>query len=64
VTLCLKAGTAESHDTSFARQQLSKHIPVATYMYATTDELLDALFSVWSVPWLYNKDQHATQREP
>jgi hypothetical protein len=30
-------------------------------MYATSDELLDALFSVWSVPRLYNKDQDATQ---
>jgi hypothetical protein len=32
-----------------ARQLLSKHIPVATDAHPTIEELLDAVFSMWSV---------------
>jgi hypothetical protein len=33
----------------FARQRLSKHISTATDMYATMEELLEAMFSVQSM---------------
>jgi hypothetical protein len=42
--------------TSIARQWLGKHIPAATNMH-TTEELLEALFSMLSMSRLYNEDQ-------
>jgi hypothetical protein len=35
----------------------SHHLMAATDMHATIDDLLEAEFSVGSVPKLYNKDQ-------
>jgi hypothetical protein len=35
---------------------------VAADMYATIEELLEALFSVWSMPSLYNKYQLPLQK--
>jgi hypothetical protein len=34
---------------------------VTTDMHATTEELLEAVFSVQSVLWLYNKDQLSSE---
>jgi hypothetical protein len=34
-----------------ARQQLGKNVTVATYTYRVIEELLDALFSMWSVSY-------------
>jgi hypothetical protein len=39
------------------RQQLTKHVSTASNMHAAIEELLEAAFSVWSVPRLYNKEQ-------
>jgi hypothetical protein len=35
-----------------------------TDMHETTEELLDAVFSVWSVPRLYNEDQLPLEESP
>jgi hypothetical protein len=42
---------------AIARQQLSKHITVAMNMHSTIEELLEAVFSMQSVPRLRNNDQ-------
>jgi hypothetical protein len=43
----LKAGiTVEPEETAVARQWLGKHAPAATNIHATTEELLDAVFSM------------------
>jgi hypothetical protein len=59
----------DSTNTSIARLQKPKHIPVArqwlskrhvttaTFTYATIGELLEAVFPVRSVPRLYNEEQ-------
>jgi hypothetical protein len=47
-----------SANTTFARQWLSsRHVIAATDTHATIEELLEAMFSVWSVPSLYKEDQ-------
>jgi hypothetical protein len=43
-----------------ARQQHGKHISAAKNQQTTTEELLEAVFSVWSTLWhiiLYSEDQ-------
>jgi hypothetical protein len=42
---------------AIARQWLSTHAHMATDMHATMEELLDTVFSMQSVPRLYNKDE-------
>jgi hypothetical protein len=37
-----------------ARHQCGKHISAAMNQHATIEELLESLFSVWSMPRLYN----------
>jgi hypothetical protein len=44
----------EPEETVIARQWLGKHASVAKDMHATMEELLDVVFSMWSVPRLYN----------
>jgi hypothetical protein len=45
-------------ETAVARQRLSsRHVVAAVDTYATTEELLETVFSVRSVPGLYNEDQ-------
>jgi hypothetical protein len=39
-----------------AKQWLGKHAPTATNSHATTEELLEMMFSMQSVSRLYNKD--------
>jgi hypothetical protein len=53
VTWSLKGGIAEPEEISTARQQLSKHVPAATDTYTITEVLLEAVFSMQSVPRLY-----------
>jgi hypothetical protein len=43
-------------DVSIARKLKGKHVSVAKDMHGTMEEVLDAVFSVQSVPRLYNKD--------
>jgi hypothetical protein len=40
-----------------ARQQHGNHVSTAMNKHATTEELLEAVFFVWSVLMLYSKDQ-------
>jgi hypothetical protein len=47
----------EAKETAIARQWLSKHVPAATDIYATTEKLLEAVFSMQCVPRLYNEHQ-------
>jgi hypothetical protein len=45
-------------ETVCARQWLSsRHVIATTDMHATIEELLETLFSVRSVPRIYNEDQ-------
>jgi hypothetical protein len=47
-----------SVNTLVARQWLSScHVMAATYIHARIEELLEAVFSVWSIPRLYNEGQ-------
>jgi hypothetical protein len=55
----LKAGKTEPEQRVIARQLHSTHISIPTNSDATTE---DAMFSIWSRPRLYNKDQQ--QRPP
>jgi hypothetical protein len=47
----------EKEEVAIATQSCGKHISAAINQHATTDELLEAVFSVWFVPRLYSKDQ-------
>jgi hypothetical protein len=46
----------QPEETSTVRQRLSKHVPAATNTQATTEELLETVFSVGFTPRLYNND--------
>jgi hypothetical protein len=41
---------------AIARQWHGKHISTATNEHATIEELLETVFSVWSMPRLQNED--------
>jgi hypothetical protein len=47
----MTAGTVELEEKSVIRQWLGKQVPVAMNTHATTEELLDALFSMRSVSY-------------
>jgi hypothetical protein len=53
----LKARIVEWEETATARQQLGKQAPPAMNKQATTEELLEAVFSMQSVPRPYSEDQ-------
>jgi hypothetical protein len=68
VTCLLKARIVKPAETTIARLQQSKQTPIAQqwlskcHMTAATvtytiEELLEVVFSVWSVPGLYNEEQ-------
>jgi hypothetical protein len=68
VAYLLKAKIMESADIAIARERLlntpiarpwlsSRHVKAATDTHETIKELLEAAFSVRSVPRLYNEDQ-------
>jgi hypothetical protein len=42
---------------------LDKHVPVATGMYTTIEELLEGVFSTQSMLRLYNEDQQKISHE-
>jgi hypothetical protein len=44
-----QAGALESEENAVTRQRLGKHFPAATNTHATVEELLDAVFSMWSL---------------
>jgi hypothetical protein len=54
VTQHLKGGIAEPEETVVVRQWLSKQAPLAMDMHATTEELLEAVFSMRPMPRLYD----------
>jgi hypothetical protein len=58
VTRWLEAGILEQEKVAVAKQWHSKHISVA----ADSGTILDVVFSVWSMPRLYNKDQQGDGR--
>jgi hypothetical protein len=39
----------EPEETTIARQRVGKHVPVAMNTHTAIEELLDMVFSVWSV---------------
>jgi hypothetical protein len=41
----------EPEETAVDRQRLGKYIPVAMNVHATIEELLDVVFSVWSMSY-------------
>jgi hypothetical protein len=41
-----------------------KHISVAMNKHTTMEELLEAVFSVWSKPTIYNGDQQQPLESP
>jgi hypothetical protein len=45
----------ESEETDVSRQQLDKNVPAATDTHATIEELLEAVFPMWSVTRLYSE---------
>jgi hypothetical protein len=47
----------EQEEAAVARHWRGKHVSAATNQHATIEELLEAVFSVQSVPGLYSKDQ-------
>jgi hypothetical protein len=63
VTLRLKAGIVEPEETSIARKQFRKHVPAATNTQATIEELVEMVFSVGSVPRLYNEEPRPVEED-
>jgi hypothetical protein len=53
----LEAGIAEPEQKVVARKQLDKHSSAATNTNATIGELLEAMFSMRSVPRLHTDDE-------
>jgi hypothetical protein len=47
----------EQEGVVIARQQHGKHVSAAKNQHSTIEELLEVVFSVWSVPRLYSEDQ-------
>jgi hypothetical protein len=43
--------------SSVARQQLGKHVSAKTDTHATVEELLESVFSVWSIMRLCNEHE-------
>jgi hypothetical protein len=56
VTWRLKARIVEREETAIASQRLGEHAPAATDAHATMEELVDAVFSMRSVPRQYSED--------
>jgi hypothetical protein len=44
-------------ETAIARQLHAKQVFVATYTHTTIEELWEAVFSMWSMLKLYNKNR-------
>jgi hypothetical protein len=46
----------EPEETSIARQRIGKHVPATTNTQATTEEILETVFSVGFASRIYNED--------
>jgi hypothetical protein len=57
VTCLLKARTVEQEETTTAREWAVKHCNSKEYVNATTEKLLEAVFSMISMPNLYTANQ-------
>jgi hypothetical protein len=57
VTWRLKARTVKQEEAATARQRHIKHVSAVTNQNATTEELPEAVSSMWSAPRLYSEDQ-------
>jgi hypothetical protein len=53
----LKAGIVERIDAAISRQWNDEHVSAAKNQHATIAELLEAVFSMQSLPRLYGEDQ-------
>jgi hypothetical protein len=53
----LKATIMERKEIVISRQWLGKHTHGAMNTHATLEELLDTVFSTWSMPRICNEDQ-------
>jgi hypothetical protein len=63
VTLRLKARILEIEEAAVARQRRLKQVSSATNKHATTEELLEAVFSIPSLPRLYSDGPAKCDRE-
>jgi hypothetical protein len=52
----MKAGITDPENTSIAEQRHRKHVSAVTNNYPTPGELMEALFSMRSVPKLCKKN--------
>jgi hypothetical protein len=53
----MKARIPDAEKTFIVRQRLGKHVSAVTNNHAITEELLEAVFSMQSLPRLYKKNQ-------
>jgi hypothetical protein len=53
----------EEEKTAVARRQYGKHFSAATETDAAIDELLEAAFSVWSLPRLHKENHRQFLRQ-
>jgi hypothetical protein len=58
VTEHTKERISEPEEMTIARQWLSKKAPMAMDTHTAIGQLLVAVLSMWSIPRLYNEDQH------
>jgi hypothetical protein len=56
VTSHLNGRISEPEEMAVPRQWHGKHVSTATGTSETIEELWEVLFSVWSMPRLYNED--------
>jgi uncharacterized protein YpbB len=64
VACLLKARIVKPTEMTVARERLCKHhIRVATLMYATIEELLEAVFSMQSAPTATSSNYRVTAKE-
>lgn len=52
----MKGRVSEPEEADIARQWLNKHAPTATDIH-TIEKVQEAVFSIYSMQWLYNEDQ-------
>jgi hypothetical protein len=57
VTRQLKDGIAEQEEMAIAMQWHIKHLSTVTSQHMRTDELVEAVFSMWSATRLYGNNQ-------
>jgi hypothetical protein len=54
VKRCMEVKIAEQEQVAGARQWHGKHVSAAMNNHATIEELLEVVFSIWSMPRLYS----------